>query len=215
MKNESLSDRIKRAKARWLKRVMQHQYATSTQKCLAHAIADRLNCVTLDCWAAQPTLARDIGHKSVKTVVRAGRGLAKLNLITLKRIKARPGLRHTPILLPEDLDRPVPKGRHRRGKIADTNDGESFLSIQPESFSTEEAAEEAKRAASRGLSFNPRERGAIEVKLAEKFGADGFDVLARLASIDDAIIERLCQAYAEGGLSERDLAAARLAAEQV
>jgi hypothetical protein len=68
---------------------------------LAHAIADRLNCVTLDCWAAQPTLVRDIGKKSIKTVVRAGRGLAKLNLITLKRIKAQPGLRHGPVFCPK------------------------------------------------------------------------------------------------------------------
>jgi hypothetical protein len=46
------------------------------------------------------------------------------------------------------------------------------------------------------------------------FGAHGFYVLARLASIDDAIIDRLCQAFVEGALSERDLAAASLAAEQ-
>src|SRR5450830_2013018 len=99
MKIESLSDQVKRGKARWLKRVMRHPSATSTQKCLAHAIADYLNCVTLDCWAAQPTLARDIGHKSTKTVVRAGRDLAALNLVTLKRIKLRQGLRYAPVFL--------------------------------------------------------------------------------------------------------------------
>ena len=40
------------------------------------------------------------------------------------------------------------------------------------------------------------------------------EVLARLAAIDDAIVDRLCRAWAKGVLGERDLAAARLAAEQ-
>jgi len=95
------------------------------------------------------------------------------------------------------------------------NGRESFLNIQTESSSTGEAAERKKRASQLKSSFNPKQRGAIEIKLADMFGANGLDVLVRLASIDDAIIERLCQAYAEGALSERDLAAARLAAEQV
>lgn len=215
MKIESLSDRVKRTKARWLIRVMQHPSAKSTSKCLAQAIGNRLNCVTLDCWAAQPTLARDIGHKSTKTVVRAGRDLAALNLVTLKRIKLRPGLRYAPVFLPEDIDKPVPKNGHSRPKTMDMNGRESFLNIQTESSSTGEAAERKKRASQLKSSFNPKQRGAIEIKLADMFGANGLDVLVRLASIDDAIIERLCQAYAEGALSERDLAAARLAAEQV
>jgi hypothetical protein len=168
----------------------------------------------LDCWAAQPTLARDIGHKSIKTVVRSGRSLAKHNLITLKRIKAQPGLRYAPVLLPEDMDKPVPKNGHRRTKIRDTNDGESFLNIHTKSFSTEEAAEEGTRATHPKPPFNPKERGAIEIKLAEKFGANGLDILVCLAAIDDAIIDRLCLAFVEGALSDRDLAAARLAAEQ-
>ena len=214
MKIESLSDQVKRGKARWLKRVMRHPSATSTQKCLAHAIANYLNCVTLDCWAAQPTLARDIGDKSIKTVIRAGRGLAKHNLITLKRIKSQPRLRYAPVFWPEDMDKPVPKNGHRSTEIVDTDDRESFLDIHTKSSSRKEAADRSVRASRPRPSFNPRERGAIEVKLAEMFGAHGFDVLARLALIDDAIIDRLCQAFVEGALSERDLAAARLAAEQ-
>jgi hypothetical protein len=214
MKADSLSDQVKRAKARWLSRVMQHPFVTSTQKCLAYAIANRLNCVTLDCWAAQPTLARDLGHKSIKTVARAGQGLAKHNLITLRRIKSQPGLRYSPILLPEDLDRPVPKTGHRRTKSKDTDDGESFLNIYSESSSTEGAAKEGTQTSNQRPAFSPRERGAVETKLAEKFGANGFDTLARLSAIDDAIIDRLCKVFVEGALSERDIAAARLAAEQ-
>lgn len=62
--------------------------------------------------------------------------------------------------------------------------------------------------------FNPRERGAAEIKLAEMLGADGMDVLSRLASIDDRIVARLCRALVEGTLSDHDLAAARLAAKR-
>lgn len=216
MSVESLSDRVNRAKARWLKRVMYESSATSTQKCFAYAMADHLNCVTLDCWPAQPTLARILGRKSIKTAHRAPRGLASLGLITLKRNTAgKKGYRYAPVFRPEDMENSVPKSGHRCLNIVDMDVRESFLEIHTKSCSTEEAAERSKPASRPRSSFNPRERGAIEIKLAEMFGANGWDVLSRLASIDDAILGRLCRAYAEGALSERDLAAARLAAEQM
>ncbi len=215
MKVESLSEQVNRAKARWLKRVMQDPSVTSTQKCLAYAITDYLNCVTLDCWPSQPTVARVLGYKSVKTVQRAVRGLAKLRLITLKRdASKRAGWRYAPVFWPEDMDKPVPKNGQRSSKTVDTNGRESFLSIRTRSCSTEVAVERSMPAPPPRPLFNPRERGSIEIKLAEMFGANGLDLLARLASIDDAILERLCRAFAEGALSERDLAAARLAADQ-
>lgn len=98
--------------------------------------------------------------------------------------------------------------------MADTDGGESFLDIHTESSSTEAAVEDGKRRLLNRPSFNPRERGAIEVKLAERFGPSGFDILSQLASIDDSVIDRLCQAFVEGALSERDVAAAHLAARQ-
>jgi hypothetical protein len=210
---ESLSDRVSRAKARWLKRVMQDSLATSTEKCLAYAIADCLNCVTLDCWPAQQTLARMLGHKSIKTVQRAGRALARRQLITLKRDKSRKaGLRYAPVFWLEDMNNPVPRSGHLSPRAGDTDGRESLLGIHIKSSSTEEAA--GVRSSDRRRAFNPRKRGAVEVKLAEMLGANGWEVLARLASIDDAIVECLCQAYSAGALSKRDLAAARLAAVQ-
>lgn len=203
---ESLTDQIKRAKARWLNRVMQHPWVTSTQKCLAYAIANRLNCVTRDCWASQETLARDIGNKSIKTVVRAGRTLAEFKLIMLQR---RKGLRYAPVFSDEDLAIPVSKRGHAGANSVDTDGGESSLSIQSKSSSTGIAPVGG---CVPHRNFDPRQRGAIEIKLAEMLG--GMDVLARLAAIDEAVIDRLCQAYADGVLSERDLAAARLAAQQ-
>jgi hypothetical protein len=45
-------------------------------------------------------------------------------------------------------------------------------------------------------------------------GPDGMKVLEILNELDDRIVDRLCGAYVEGMLGERELAAARLAAEQ-
>jgi hypothetical protein len=216
MKGESLSDQVARIKACWLNRVMYASKATSVQKCCAYIVFDHLNCVTLDCWPAQATIARYLGCKSVKTVQRATRGLVKLGLITLKPNPAgKSGYRYAPVFLPEDEDKSVGKSGQSCPKKADTDVRESFLDIHFISSSTEEAGERRKIPPRPKPPFNPRERGAIEIKVAEKLGRDGMEILARLARIDDAIVTRLCRAVAEGSLGDRDLAAARLAAEHV
>jgi hypothetical protein len=215
MKAKSLSDRASRAKARWLKRVMYESSATSTQKCFAYAICDHLNCVTLDCWPAQSTFTRLLGGKSTRTAQRAARGLANLGLITLKRNDlGKSEYRYAPIFLPKDTDNFVGKHRQLCPEKMDTDVRESSLEIHFRSSSTEEATELSKRTLVPKSSFKPAERGAIELKLADMLGINGMDVLARLSAIDDAIVDRLCRAWAEGVLGERDLAAARLAAKQ-
>src|SRR5437588_8825339 len=75
---EPLFTRVARAKARWLRRVMYGTVATSTEKCFAYAVADHLNCVTLDAWPGQARLAQLLGFKSVKTIQRAAAALQKL-----------------------------------------------------------------------------------------------------------------------------------------
>lgn len=112
------------------------------------------------------------------------------------------------------MDTPVPLSGQGGLKPLDGIVRESSLPIHTESFSTQGAAKGGNSAARSKPSFNSKERGAIEIKLAAMLGANSWDILARLSAIDDAIIERLCRACAEGFLSERDLAAARLAAEQ-
>jgi pyocin large subunit-like protein len=132
MNVESLSDRVNRAKARWLKRVMYESSATSTQKCFAYAMADHLNCVTLDCWPAQPTLARILGRKSIKTAHRAARGLASLGLITSRRnTSGKKGYRYAPVFWSEDMDNSVSKNGQRRLKIVDMDVRESSLESVP------------------------------------------------------------------------------------
>jgi hypothetical protein len=65
------------------------------------------------------------------------------------------------------------------------------------------------------LGYRRRERGAIEFKVAGMLGSDGMEILCRLGTVDDAIVERLCRAYVKGALAERELIAAKLAAEQL
>ncbi len=215
LKAESITDRVSRAKARWLKRAMYESCATPTQKCFAYAISDHLNCVTLDAWPAQETLAQRLGHKSTKTILRATRALESLGLITVTRMTSgKSRCRYAPVFRVEDMDTPVPSSGQGGPRPMDGNVRESFLPIHTESSSTQGAAKGSNSAGRPEPSFNSRKRGAIEIKLSVMLGINGWDILARLSAIDDAIVERLCRACAEGFLSERDLAAARLAAEQ-
>ena len=59
--NETLVDRVSRMKQRWLKRVMFDHGTSSSEKCFAYLVVDRLNCVTQDCWPSQKTIADQFG----------------------------------------------------------------------------------------------------------------------------------------------------------
>jgi len=210
---ETLIERVSRMKARWLKRVMYESPASSTEKCLAYVVADHLNCVTLDCWPSQTRLAELLGRKNVKTVERAARGLEKLGTLVLGGGGGGAVYRYAPVFLASDADKVVNSPRQIRPEDTDKNVDESLLLIH------------SKRSSSTGLSdrrdgqsppvYNRRQRGAIELELAAMLGENGMNILGRLASHDDTIVDRLCRAHAERGLSERELAAARLAAEQM
>ena len=213
--SETLVDRVGRAKARWLKRVMYETTASSTEKCFAYAVADHLNCVTLDCWPSQARFARLLGFKSVKTPQRAARGLEQLGVLILKRA-GRSRYRYAPVFLPDDEDRIVPVGRQLRPRAPDRNVRESLLAIQlTSSASTEAAAKGSEQNWQSVPAYDPRQRGAIEIEIAAMLGNGGIDLLTRLATLDPGIVDRLCRAHACGGLGERELAAARLAADQV
>jgi hypothetical protein len=211
---EGLVERIGRAKARWLRRVMYETAASSTQKCFAYAIADHLNCVTLDSWPGQLRLAKLLDLKSAKTLQRAARGLERLGVLTLKG-GGRSGYRYAPVFLPTDEDKIILAAGYSRPAVADKNVRESLLVIQPKSSDSTEVAARKGTLQEYGTSYQPRQRGAIELKLAEMLGSNGMEVLGKLGELDDAIVERLCRAYSAGALGERELIAARLAAEQV
>jgi hypothetical protein len=195
---------------------MYESKATSTEKCLAYAFADHLNCVTLDCWPAQSTLAGLLGAKSVKTVQRAARGLASCGLVAITvRMDGKPGFRYAPTFLSSDKDKPVRKDGQPYPEVADTDGRESTSHIQSESSSTSSSVRWVGRDSQLCGSFNRHQRGAVEIAVAALLGPNGLDLLSRLAALDDGIIDRLCQAHAAGALGRRELAAARLAAEQL
>lgn len=208
---EPLRKRVNRAKARWLARVMYEPTASSTQKCFAFAVADHLNCVTLDCWPSLPKLARRLGFMSAKTLQRAAHGLARRQLLLIRQVDSM--TRFAPVFLPGDEDKVVSEGGQSRPNRVDRNVHESFLSILLESASSR-PSDASKRLGNAQPTFPWKQRGAIEIQVAEWLGPDGLDLLGRLAAIDDNAVDRLCRAYVAGALTDRERAAARLAAEQ-
>ncbi len=130
---ETLLEQVNRAKARWLNRVMYQSSATSTQKCFAYAVADHLNCVTLDCWPGLLKLSRRLGFMSIKTLQRAARGLETRGLLRISQVGS---LYHfAPVFVTGDEDNFVSEGGHACPQQADNNVHESFLSILLESDS--------------------------------------------------------------------------------
>jgi len=212
---ETLYRRVARAKARWLKRIMYGSIANSTEKCFAYAVADHLNCVTLDAWPGQVRLAELLGFKCTKTVDRAARGLEKLEVLIVKR-SSRDQRRYAPVFLPGDEDKDVRGTRQLSATAKDMNVHESLLLIHINtSAPTKRTPESGVCGLNNEARYRKSQRGMLEVQIAAALGDDGIEILSRLGAIDDTIIDRLCRAYAVGALRERELIATRLAAEQV
>ncbi len=209
---EPLIERVNRAKARWLKRVMYESPANSTEKCLAYAVADYLNCVTLDAWPSLHTLSRRLGFMNVKTLHRAARGLEKKKLLTIERVDRT--WRLAPVFMSSDEDKVVARAGQSRARSADKNVQESYLSIRLTESSSTGRPKEEKQGDDAYERFR-RRRGEIEVKVAQLLGPDGIDVLWQLATIGDHVVDRLCRACHDGVLTDRELEAARLAAKYV
>jgi hypothetical protein len=214
-KVEPLIDQVGRAKARWLKRVMYESGATSSQKCFAYVIVDHLNCVTLDCWVGQPTVAKLLQWQSTKTVQRAATGLVALKLLAVRHADGQQGRwRCAPVFTASDWVNSDREAGQSSPSNRDTDVYESFLDIHLESSSKGPPRARCAHLPSPGR-YKPSERGAIEIRVAASMGADGMRLLAELSCFDDLIVERLCRAHAEGTLTERELIAARLAAQQL
>jgi len=96
----------------------------------------------------------------------------------------------------------------------DTDVRESFLEIHLKSDSTAAEVKHTGNGRHQRRGFERAQRGGLEIKVAEILGPDGMQLLEILHTLDDRIVDRLCGAYVEGRLGERELAAARLAAEQ-
>jgi hypothetical protein len=205
---ESLAECVSRAKAKWLKRVMYHPATTSTERCFAYVVCDHLNAASLDCWPSQERVIKLLGFKAVKTISRVAAKLERRGLLKVTRIGV--GCRYAPVFNSDEQDITVPSSGHPNPPSTDANVRESLLPIQSKSSARVAASER------RGVGeYEPKQRGAVEMKVAALLGVDGVDLLFRLSQLDPAIIDRLCRAYSLGALGERELSAIRLAAEQV
>lgn len=176
---------------------------------VAYVLADHLNRATGDCWPAQSTIARKIGV-SVKTIQRSVRRLEEMGLLAIKRSSWRGEThRYVPVYQSaSEADHGVPTRRQSWAKRPDANDQQFYLRNQ---HRTDLADRQGWQRRSRATP----DRGRIEVEIAQRLGADGFDVLNRLAEIDDEFVARLCDRHRLGLLTDEDLNAVRLAAKQV
>src|SRR6202790_1868025 len=125
--NETVSDRVNRAKHRWLKRVMFDRGTSSSEKCFAFLVVDRLNCVTQDCWPGQKLIADQFGW-SIKTVHRVAVGLERRGHLRIIR-NSNGSYRYAPVFLPEDEDKSVGAKGQNCPSVPDKNVEESFLGI--------------------------------------------------------------------------------------
>ena len=207
-RSEFLYDHVKRAKHRWLKRVMYDLATSSSEKCFAYLVMDHLNCVSLNCWPSQKRVSDQFGW-STKTVHRVAYALERRGHLRISR-DTRGSYRYAPIFVPEDEDKSAGPLRQSCPRASDKNVEESSLRILTNQSSL--------RTGLRGFAeskYQSHQRGRFEAELAKRLGNDGFEILAQLSEHDDAIVERLCRAYAYGRVDERELGAARLVAQQL
>jgi hypothetical protein len=211
--NETVFDRVNRAKHRWLKRVMFDRGTSSSEKCFAFLVVDRLNCVTQDCWPSQRLIADQFGW-SIKTVHRVALALERRGYLRIIR-NTHGSYRYAPVFVPEDEDKSVGAFRQNCPPVPDKNVDESYLGILINKSSPSSERSAGKSPTRIASNYDRRKRGSYETEIARLLGNGGFDILERLSEHDDAIIERLCRAYADGQVGTRELIAARLAAEQL
>jgi hypothetical protein len=204
-----------RAKEEWLKRVMMIGSLLASDKVTAYFLTDALNWATMDAWPSYETLGGLMGA-CAKTPDRSVHKLEAHNLLAVyRRAGSKSSLRYAPVYLDESQRLPaVPTRGHACPPPTDTGVQESFLSTPLES-SLQEGLPRKRIGDERfkpTLSFDLRERGRIELKLAQLLG--DYDVLMRLAAIHDDIVTRLCEAYCTNNLGPRQIKAALLAAKQ-
>jgi len=209
---ETLHQRVSRMRAKWLKRVMYSERTSTSEKCFAYAVSDHLNCVTLDCWPSQERLAALLGWDSVKTAQRAALGLEAEGFQVITRVR-RGSYRYAPIFrVSDEEDSSVSAWGQFSLSETDKIVNESLLQNQPMGPTPTTPTYLVEQQSKKGSRL--KQRGADEFALAQMLGPDGMEILSRLSELDDAHVQRLCDAFAIGAIDERELAAARLAAEQ-
>jgi hypothetical protein len=206
-----------RLKEQWLYRTMRTSALAPSYRVVAYFLTDLLNWATMDCWMSHRFMAQLLSA-SDKTVQRALFAMEDIGAVSIWRLKgsSRP-LRYAPVYLQaKTRDTTVGQSGHECSEQLDNAVHESFLSTQ--SISALSAAEAVKLSPAQNmhvqphLSFKLAQRGKLEVEVARLIG--GYDLLSRLAAVNEEIVNRLCEAQHRGIFEDRLIKATSLAAKQ-
>jgi hypothetical protein len=214
-----MADEFNRQKMRWLNSVFYSSQLKAMACRVAYIIADRVNRITGDCWLSHTTIARKL-RISTKTVQRSLGALQRTGFIVIRYAETnRRKQRFVPSFVISDhgLDSDGSSDGQGRPPVPDPGVHQSFSKNLHTSYLPENSGSAITKTSGRQPpnDFRRGNRGQMEVEIAKRLGADGFDILHQLAEVDDRIVHKLCVAQANNSLSADDLVAARLAARQV
>lgn len=209
-----MADAFTRAKMRFLDRGMHDARATYGARMVLYEIVRHLNRVSGDAWPSQETIARNLGMRDTRTVIRAVQLWVRLGYFvvevdgrsnTYRPIFEAADPPQTPDKLsPNEVD---PIGDKKAG-IGDKNhtpigDKNRILSPLSEpklqtalSPSSSTSAFQSRAGDPRGTTAGPptKESGRlrpqrgderVEALIAKQFGPDGYEILGKLNEIDD------------------------------
>ena len=205
-------------KQEWLNYIMRMQALFPSYRLVAYFLVEHLNWATMDCWPSHKVLSDHVGMCE-KTIQRAISAMEQIGVLSAWRLQgSRHPFRYAPVYFRgKKQDTRVLSLGQRCPETMDARVHKSFLQNLPKSPLVNVPATEQRLLAlyeptSHRLSFKRSERGKLEPQIAQRL--EGFDVLSRLAAINDEIITRLCEAHCRNELSERQIRAAQLAAKQ-
>ena len=197
-------------KMKWLNSIFYSSKLTATACRVAYVIGDHVNRVTRDCWLSQATIATKLGL-STKTIQRAILSLRRHDFVRIRYVgKSGRKQRFVPVVY--ELDNYGSASSQKRPIQADRSVHQTYLGNLQKSYLG--TGERDLYTGEKSRPVRQTNRGLLEREIARRLGNDGWDLLSKLAEIDDGIVARLCHAQAAGALSASDLTAARLAARQ-
>ena len=212
-----MADLFSRKKMLWLNGIFFQPSLPATACRVAYTIADHLNARSGDAWPSLRRIAGLIGV-STKTVRRAVVQLETAGVIRVKRSTAKGrSHRYEPIFGgAADAD----KNGHHGGQIRASPGGavvpqsylknplRTYLAGQVHPQSSSRARNDGRRLSRRGSS-RP-DRGRLECEVAARLGPNGMEILFAIAAADGRVVDKLCDAFADGTLSDAQLNEAKL-----
>lgn len=214
-----MADAFTRRRLRTVDRLMADNRLTPSARVVGYEIFRRVNRVTGDAWPAQRTIAGAVGL-NIKTVKRAVTELRRAGYFRARR-DGRFN-RYTPTLDAEQGELPVERESHHEQGTKTGLDRGQKRAVPPHRIGDKNGPQypSSRTPLRTPAPYEPLreqrgdeilERKAIE--LFDRTGTDGFEVVSRLHELQDGQPRlRLFRLIRDGQVTERDLAAAKLAA---